>query len=118
MLKNIFLSNIMVNRYGCPEDIAYACVYFGADESECDRSDHNCGRRPEFSYNYDGAVPCHGFPYLVGKDGTAEWIRGKETGEQAYRGRQENVICTQYVCIAEMRSFSCSPCKFITDIYL
>lgn len=33
-LKDIFLSNIMVNRYGCPEDIAHACVYFGADESE------------------------------------------------------------------------------------
>lgn len=33
MLKDIFLSNIMVNRYGCPEDIAHACVYFGADES-------------------------------------------------------------------------------------
>lgn len=32
-LKDIFLSNIMVNRYGCPEDIAHACVYFGADES-------------------------------------------------------------------------------------
>lgn len=32
-LKNIFLSNIMVNRYGCPEDIAHACVYFGSDES-------------------------------------------------------------------------------------
>ena len=34
VLKDIFLSNIMVNRYGCPEDIAHACVYFGADESE------------------------------------------------------------------------------------
>ena len=32
-LKDIFLSNIMVNRYGCPDDIAHACVYFGADES-------------------------------------------------------------------------------------
>lgn len=32
-LKNIFLSNIMVNRYGCPEDIGHACVYFGSDES-------------------------------------------------------------------------------------
>lgn len=34
VLKDIFLSNIMVNRYGCPEDIAHACVYFGSDESE------------------------------------------------------------------------------------
>lgn len=33
MLKDIFLSNIMVNRYGCPEDIGLACVYFGSDES-------------------------------------------------------------------------------------
>lgn len=33
-LKDIFLSNIMVNRYGCPEDIGHACVYFGSDESE------------------------------------------------------------------------------------
>ena len=32
-LKEIFLSNIMVNRYGCPEDIGNACVYFGSDES-------------------------------------------------------------------------------------
>ena len=32
-LKDIFLSNIMVNRYGCPEDIGQACVYFGSDES-------------------------------------------------------------------------------------
>ena len=32
-LKEIFLSNIMVNRYGCPEDIGQACVYFGSDES-------------------------------------------------------------------------------------
>ncbi len=33
VLKDIFLSNIMVNRYGCPEDIGHACVYFGSDES-------------------------------------------------------------------------------------
>lgn len=33
-LREIFLSNIEVNRYGCPEDIGYACVYFGSDESE------------------------------------------------------------------------------------
>ena len=32
-LKDIFLSNIMVNRYGCPEDIGNMCVYFGSDES-------------------------------------------------------------------------------------
>lgn len=32
-LKDIFLSNIMVNRYGCPEDIGHMCVYFGSDES-------------------------------------------------------------------------------------
>lgn len=33
MLRDIFLSNIEVNRYGCPEDIANACVYFASDES-------------------------------------------------------------------------------------
>lgn len=32
-LKDIFLSNIEVNRYGCPEDIGHACVFFGSDES-------------------------------------------------------------------------------------
>ncbi|MBQ7278840.1 MAG: SDR family oxidoreductase [Clostridia bacterium] len=32
-LRDIFLSNIEVNRYGCPEDIGHACVYFGSDES-------------------------------------------------------------------------------------
>ena len=31
-LKDIFLSNIMVNRYGCPEDIGNMCVYFASDE--------------------------------------------------------------------------------------
>ena len=34
VLKNIFLNNIMVNRYGCPEDIANMCVYLASDESE------------------------------------------------------------------------------------
>lgn len=33
MVKDIFLSNIMVNRYGCPEDIGHMCVYLGSDES-------------------------------------------------------------------------------------
>ena len=32
-VKDIFLSNIAVNRYGCPEDIGHICVYFGSDES-------------------------------------------------------------------------------------
>lgn len=32
-LKDIFLSNIEVNRYGCPEDIGHMCVYLGSDES-------------------------------------------------------------------------------------
>lgn len=32
-LKDVFLSNIMVNRYGCPEDIGHMCVYLGSDES-------------------------------------------------------------------------------------
>lgn len=32
-LRDIFLSNIEVNRYGCPEDIGSACVYFASDES-------------------------------------------------------------------------------------
>ena len=30
MLKDIFLSNIMVDRYGCPEDIGHMCVYFAS----------------------------------------------------------------------------------------
>ena len=34
MLKDIFLSNIEVNRYGNPEDIGHLCVYFASDESE------------------------------------------------------------------------------------
>ena len=33
VLKDIFLSNITVNRYGCPEDIGHMCVYLGSDES-------------------------------------------------------------------------------------
>ena len=33
-LKDIFLSNIEVNRYGFPEDIGHLCVYFASDESE------------------------------------------------------------------------------------
>ena len=32
-LKDIFLSNIMVNRYGCPVDIGHMCVYMASDES-------------------------------------------------------------------------------------
>ena len=32
-LKEIFMSNIMVNRYGCPEDIGHLCVYLASDES-------------------------------------------------------------------------------------
>ena len=34
MLKDIFMSNIMVNRYGCPEDIGHMCVYLASDEAE------------------------------------------------------------------------------------
>ena len=32
-LKDIFLNNIMVSRYGCPEDIGYMCLYLASDES-------------------------------------------------------------------------------------
>lgn len=32
-LKDIFTSNIMVNRYGCPEDIGQMCVFLASDES-------------------------------------------------------------------------------------
>ncbi len=32
-LKDIFLSNIEVSRYGSPADIAEACLYFASDES-------------------------------------------------------------------------------------
>lgn len=33
ILKDIFLDNIVVNRYGCPEDIGHLCVYLASDES-------------------------------------------------------------------------------------
>ena len=33
-LKDIFLDNIEVNRYGCPEDIGHLAVFFASDESE------------------------------------------------------------------------------------
>ena len=33
LVKDIFVDNIMVNRYGCPEDIGHLCVYLGSDES-------------------------------------------------------------------------------------
>lgn len=33
-LKDIFMNNIMVNRYGRPEDIANMCLYLASDESE------------------------------------------------------------------------------------
>lgn len=33
VLKDIFLDNIVVNRYGCPEDIGHLCVYLASDES-------------------------------------------------------------------------------------
>ena len=32
-LKDIFLNNIDVDRYGCPEDIGHMCVYLASDES-------------------------------------------------------------------------------------
>lgn len=32
-LKDVFLSNIMVTRYGAPEDIGHMCVYLASDES-------------------------------------------------------------------------------------
>ncbi len=32
-LKDIFLNNILVDRYGCPEDIGHLCVYLASDES-------------------------------------------------------------------------------------
>lgn len=34
VVKDIFLNNIMVDRYGCPKDIANMCVYLASDESE------------------------------------------------------------------------------------
>ena len=34
VLKDIFLNNIMVGRYGAPQDIANMCLYLASDESE------------------------------------------------------------------------------------
>ena len=33
ILKDIFLDNILVNRYGCPEDIGHLACYLASDES-------------------------------------------------------------------------------------
>ena len=33
-LKDIFSGNILVDRWGCPEDIGHICVYVASDESE------------------------------------------------------------------------------------
>ena len=33
ILKDIFINNNMVDRYGCPEDIGHLCVYFASEES-------------------------------------------------------------------------------------
>ena len=33
LLKQIFLDNIAVNRYGCPEDIGYLALYLASDDS-------------------------------------------------------------------------------------
>lgn len=33
VLKDIFLDNILVTRYGCPEDIGHLCVYLASEDS-------------------------------------------------------------------------------------
>lgn len=33
-MKDVFVDNIEVNRYGCPEDIGHLCVFLASDESE------------------------------------------------------------------------------------
>lgn len=33
IVKDVFTSHNMVDRYGCPEDIAHLCVYLASDES-------------------------------------------------------------------------------------
>ena len=50
ILKDIFLSNIEVNRYGCPEDIGALAVYFASDESS-----YVTGQ----SINVDGGLNSH-----------------------------------------------------------
>ena len=49
-LKDIFMSNIMVNRYGCPEDIGHLCVYLASDES---------GYVTGQIFNVDGGLNAH-----------------------------------------------------------
>ncbi|NLY08809.1 MAG: SDR family oxidoreductase [Tissierellia bacterium] len=34
LLTDVFMSNILVNRYGAPEDIGYLALYLASDESE------------------------------------------------------------------------------------
>lgn len=50
LLRDIFLSNIEVNRYGCPEDIGYACAYLASDESAFVTGQ---------SFNVDGGMNSH-----------------------------------------------------------
>ena len=33
-VRQVFMNSILGNRYGCPEDIGYLCVYLASDESE------------------------------------------------------------------------------------
>lgn len=77
-LKDIFLDNIEVARYGTPEDIAAMCVYLASDESSYFTGQVvTVDGRPELPRLHGGPVPRHGFPHLV--------IRAKKEGAEFSR---------------------------------